>query len=144
MDVEYVIDVPFFPDERSVSREWVSGGSGDYAVRWQTVVADTLPHKSVAAGRVRFSPMTNPRSGARGTLMVHDQAVIPNTIFARLPFIRNKAIAVSREAAHAIVNQIEAERKGNRHLLDRQLARLRQALASQPDSARMGLEPKEE
>lgn len=136
-DVEYVIDVPIFPDEVSVSREQLSVASGDYTIRWETVISDSFPHKSVAAGRLLFSPMTNPRSGAHGTLMVHDQAVIPNTIFARLPFIRNKAIAVSRDAAHAIVVQVEGERKDNRRLLERQLAKLRLALASQPDSVHL-------
>lgn len=137
MDVQYVIDVPVFPDEVSVSREQLSVASGTYMIRWETLVSDSFPHKSVAAGRVLFSPMTNPRSGAQGTLMVHDQAVIPNTIFARLPFIRNKAIAVSRDAAHAIVVQVEGERKNNRRLLERQLAKLRQALAVQADSVHL-------
>jgi len=137
MDVQYVIDVPVFPDEVSVSREQLSFAAGNYLIRWETVVSDSFPHKSLAAGRVLFLPMTNPRSGAHGTLMVHDQAVIPNTIFARLPFIRNKAIAVSRAAAHAIVLQIEEERKDNRRLLDQQLTRLRQALASQADSVHL-------
>ena len=106
-DVQYVIDVPIYPDEQSVSRQQVSVTNGDYAVRWQTVVNDSDPPKSVTTGRALFSAMTNPQSGKKGTLMVHDQTVIPNSVFARVPYIRNKAIETSRDAAKAITRQIE-------------------------------------
>jgi hypothetical protein len=136
-DVQYVIDVPVYPDERSVSRQQVSTANGDYAVRWQTVVSDSAQRGSVTSGRASFAMMTNFRSGKAGTLMVHDQTVIPSSMFARVPYVRNKAIETSRDAAQAIARQIEKERSGDPRLLERQVVQLRQALAWRPDSAQL-------
>jgi hypothetical protein len=136
-DVQYVIDIPVFPDEQSVSRQQVSTMNGVYAVRWQTVVDDSDPPKSVTAGRASFAAMATPRSGKKGTLMVHDQTVLPNSVFARIPFIRKKAIEMSRDAAKAITRQVEMERSGDSRLLERQVALLREALASRPDSVHL-------
>lgn len=132
-DVEYVIDIPVYPDEQSVSRQELSVTGGVYVIRWQTLIADSAAHGSVTTGRAWFSAMVNPRSGVRGTLMVHDQLVVPNSMFAGIPFIRNKAIGTGREIARSIVRQVELERKSDPRLLERQVARLRQALASRPD-----------
>lgn len=136
-DVQYVIDVPVYPDERSVSRQQVSTANGDYAIRWQTVVSDSAQGGSVTSGRASFATMTNSRSGKTGTLMVHDQTVVPSSMFARVPYVRNKAIEASRDVAQAIARQIEKERSGDPRLLERQVVQLRQALALRPDSAQL-------
>ena len=136
-DVEYVIDIPIYPDERSVSRQQLSVAGGVYAIRWHTLISDSLPHGSLTAGRAWFSAMMNPRSGAQGTVMIHYQLVVPNSIFARIPYVRNKAIGASKDIARAIVRQVELERKSDPRLLERQMTRLRQALASRPDSGQL-------
>jgi hypothetical protein len=69
--------------------------------------------------------------------MVHDQTVLPNSVFARIPFIRKKAIETSRDAAKPITRQVEMERSGDSRLLERQVALLREALASPPDSVHL-------
>ena len=61
-DVEYVVRIPVFPNERSVSRQRVSRDSGEYVVRWQTVVADSTIKQSMTVGRATFVPMANSRS----------------------------------------------------------------------------------
>jgi hypothetical protein len=136
-DVEYIIDIPVFADEKSVSRQRVSADNGEFRVQWHTVTSDTQPKGSVTTGLATFVPMKNGRSGRSGTLMVHDQTVIPASVFAKVPYVRNKAVASSRDAAKAIARQVERERAGNRDLLSTQIARLRQTLASGPDSGKV-------
>jgi hypothetical protein len=137
-DVEYVIDIPVFADERSVSRQQVVFEMGEYQVRWHTVVADTGPKGSVTRGQATFILMKNGRSGHVGTLMTHDQSVVPASVFAKVPLVRNKAVESSKDAARAIARQVERERAEKRDLLAKQVARLRQALlASRPDSAKL-------
>jgi hypothetical protein len=136
-DVEYVIDVPIYPDEHSVSRQTLTATSGEYAIRWQTVVSDSDPPKSITSGRASFQPLTNARSGRAGTLMVHDQSVVPSSMLARVSFVRNKAIQTSRDIALAIGRQVELERAKDPTRLQAQITRLRKALASAPDSGKL-------
>lgn len=107
-DVEYVVSIPIFPDERSVSRQHVARSGDEYRVEWRTVVAPATKG-SVTTGSATFRPMTNPRTGKTGTLMIHDQAVVPASMFARVPMVRNKAVETSREVAAAIARQVEKE-----------------------------------
>jgi hypothetical protein len=107
-DVEYVVSIPIFPDERSVSRQHVARSGDEYRVEWHTVV-DPATKGSVTTGSATFRPMTNPRTGKTGTLMIHDQAVVPASMFARVPMVRNKAVETSREVAAAIARQVEKE-----------------------------------
>jgi len=135
-DVQYVIEVPLFSAERSVSREHLSTVEGGFVIRWHTEVGDADRPSSVARGQASFVAMTNSRSGKKGTLMVYDQSVVPGSIFARVPYVRNKAIEAGRELARAIGRQVESERTGDPRLLARQVARLRVALQAAPDSSR--------
>jgi hypothetical protein len=107
-DVEYVVSIPIFPDERSVSRQHVARSGDEYRVEWHTVV-DSATKGSVTTGSATFRPMTNPRTGKTGTLMIHDQSVVPASMFARVPMVRNKAVETSREVAAAIAKQLEKE-----------------------------------
>lgn len=140
-DVEYVIDVPIYPDEHSVSRQTLAAANGEYTIGWQTVVSDSGAPKSLTKGRASFSALTNSRSGRPGTLMIHDQAVAPSSILARVSFVRNKAIQTSREIAAAIAHQVESERSSDPTRLRAQVSRLRQALASRPDSGKVTYRP---
>jgi hypothetical protein len=107
-DVEYVVSIPVFPDERSVSRQRVLATGDEYRVEWHTVVDSAAPG-SVTKGSAIFRPMTNARTGRAGTLMIHDQSVVPASMFARVPMVRNKAVDASRDAASAIRKQVEKE-----------------------------------
>jgi len=107
-DVEYVVSIPIFPDERSVSRQHVVKSGDEYRVEWHTV-ADSAAKGSVTTGSATFRPMTNRRTGKTGTLMIHDQSVVPASMFARVPMVRKKAVETSREVAAAIGKQVEKE-----------------------------------
>jgi hypothetical protein len=124
VDVEYVVDIPLFSDERSISRQRVVVSGGDYRVVWNTVPDPQAPG-SITAGSATFIPMANPRTGRAGTLMIHAQLVEPASMFARAPFVKGKAIEASREAAVAIRRQIEREIAGDSLRLRGQLARMR-------------------
>ena len=73
--------------------------------------------------------------------MIHDQSVTPSSVFAKVPLVRNKAIATSRDAAAAIAHQVETEERSSRDLLARQLIRLRGALAARVDSGKLTPNP---
>lgn len=124
VDVEYVIDIPLYPDERSVSRQRVLAWGGEYRVMWKTVV-DSQTKGSVTTGVATFRPMVNPRTSRPGTLMIYDQHVVPSSAFAKVSFVRNKAIEASRDAASAIRRQVEREVTSDRARLNGQLTRLR-------------------
>jgi hypothetical protein len=122
-DVEYVISIPIYPDERSVSRQRVVVNGGEYRVEWHTVV-DSASRGSVTKGSATFRPMTNPKTGKVGTLMIHDQSVVPASMFARVPMVRNKAIDASRDAVAAVRQQVEHEVAKEPAKLRAQIARM--------------------
>ena len=122
-DVEYVISIPIYPDERSVSRERVSIAGAEYHVEWHTLV-DSASKGSVTKGHATFRPMTNSRTGRSGTLMIHDQSVVPASMFARVPMVRSRAIEASRQTAEAVRKQVEHEVAKEPVKLQGQIARM--------------------
>ena len=126
-DVEYVVSIPIYPDERSVSRQRVVTSGDEYRVEWFTVV-DSTRKGSVTIGSATFRPMVNKLTGKTGTLLIHDQTVEPASMFARVPMVRNKAIEASRDAASAIRQQVERERSSDVTKLEAQLKRLRSSV----------------
>ena len=123
-DVQYVISIPIYPDEHSVSRQRVVANGSEFRVEWHTVV-DSTNKGSITKGSATFRPMTNPKTGRAGTLMIHDQSVVPASMFARVPMVRNKAIDASRDAAAAIRKQVEHEVTKEPSKLQAQIARMR-------------------
>jgi hypothetical protein len=123
-DVEYVVSIPIYPDERSVSRQRVTQSGAEFRIEWHTVV-DSTTKGSVTKGSATFRAMTNSRSGKTGTLMIHDQSVVPASMFARVPMVRNRAIETSRQTAGAIRKQVEQELTREPSLLQAQVARMR-------------------
>jgi hypothetical protein len=123
-DVEYVVSIPIFPNERSVSRQRVVVSGDAYRVEWFTVV-DSVKKGSITTGSATFRPMTNKRTGKAGTLMIHDQMVEPASVFARVPMVRNRAIEASRDVAAAIRKQVERERASDAKRLEAQVKKLR-------------------
>jgi hypothetical protein len=136
-DVEYVIDIPVFADEKSVSRQRVRSTGSGYTIEWHTVVSDSQAPGSITTGAATFIDMTGGRPEQSGTLMVHDQMVVPSSVFAKIPYVRNKGIESSQAAALAIAHQVEQERKHKPELLARQMAHLRAALALAADSGKV-------
>jgi hypothetical protein len=126
-DVQYVFSIPIYPDEHSVSRQRVVVNGAEYRVEWHTVV-DSATKGSVTKGSATFRPMTNPRTGKAGTLMIHDQSVVPASMFARVPMVRNKAVEASRDAAAAIRKQVEHEVAKEPAKLQAQIARMRSGI----------------
>lgn len=122
-DVEYVISIPVYPDERSVSRQRVVMNGAEYRVEWHTVV-DSTNKGSVTKGSATFRAMTHPKTGKVGTLMIHDQSVVPASMFARVPMVRSKAIAASRDAVSAVRKQVEREVTKEPAKLQAQIARM--------------------
>ena len=120
-DVEFVISIPIYPDERSVSRERVSQQGDEYRVEWHTVV-DSTTKGSITKGLATFRPMVNKRTGKTGTLMIHDQTVTPASMFAKVPMVKNKGIEASRDVAKAIANQVEKEVSSDPARLKAQIA----------------------
>lgn len=127
-DVQYVFSIPIYPDEHSVSRQRVVVSGPEYRVEWHTVV-DSTKKGSVTTGSATFRAMTNPKTGKPGTVMIHDQSVVPASMFARVPMVRNKAIEASRDAAAAIRMQVEHEVTKDPAKLGAQLARMRAGIA---------------
>lgn len=126
-DVQYVVSIPIYPDERSVSRQRVVVNGAEYRVEWHTVV-DSTSKGSVTRGSATFRPYTNQRTGSVGTLMIHDQTVVPASMFARVPMVRGKAIEASRDAAASIRKQVEHEVTRDAERLRAQLAAMRALL----------------
>jgi hypothetical protein len=134
-DVEYVVSIPVYADERSVSRQRVVAKGEEYRVEWFTVV-DSLKKGTVTVGSATFRVMTNRRTGKTGTLMIHDQTVQPASMFARVPLVRNKAIEASRDAAAAIRKQVERERTSDLPRMEAQLRSLRSMVVRDTSSTR--------
>lgn len=133
IDVEYVVDIPLYADERSVSRQRVITSGSEYRVTWKTVPDPAHP-ASITTGTATFRPMHNARTGRDGTLMIHDQLVVPSSVFAKVPFVRNKGIEASRDIAAAIRRQVEREVASEPARVRDQVARMR-AMAVHADSA---------
>ena len=138
-EVDYTLSVPIVADEHYTVRARLStyNGGVSYKTEWTLVRATST---KATEGNVRFEPHRNVRSQRDGTLMAYCNLVTPGSRLAKLSFIRSKAMAQVREAAEAIVAEVERERAGNRALLDAELRALRSALpvelphAEGPDS----------
>ena len=127
-EVDYTLRVPIVADEHSTVRDRLStySGGASYKIEWTLVRATST---KATEGSVRFEPHRD------GTLMAYCNLVTPGARLAGLGFVKSRAMAQVREAARAIVTEVERERAGNRALLDAELRTLRSALgAEQPGS----------
>jgi hypothetical protein len=127
-EVDYALRVPLAPDERYTVRDRLSiaDDGQSYLVTWTLVRASST---RATDGSVRFERYQNERLQRAGTLMVYSNFVTPGSLLARVPFVRGKAMAQMRDTAGAIAAQVERERAGDRALLERQVALLRQRQA---------------
>jgi hypothetical protein len=127
VEVDYVLDVPMFADERYTVRNRVSTyeGGDSYRVEWALVRASST---KATTGHVRFEPHLDAGRGEPGTVMAYSNSVTPGSGLARVGFIKARAMRQMRETASAIVTRVEAERAADPALLSRQIDALRAAL----------------
>jgi hypothetical protein len=129
-EVDYTLSVPIVADEHYTVRDHLStyNGGASYKIDWTLVRATST---KATEGSVRFEPRRSDKTLREGTLMAYCNLVTPGSRLAKLSFIRSKAMAQVREAAGAIVVEVERERAANRALLDAEIRTLRSALLAQ-------------
>lgn len=128
VDVEQVLGIPVFADERYTVRNTIGvpDSGGIYRVDWTLVRASST---KATVGGVRFEPYRNEQVGAEGTLVVYENFVTPGSRLAGIGFVKRRGLSQMRETVAAFVKQLAAERTRDPELLQRQLAALRAALA---------------
>lgn len=125
-EVDYVLEVPLYPDEDYTVRDSLStlrDGSG-YRVDWVKVRARSTRE---IVGSAVFEPYRNARTGREGTLVTYVNLVTPGQYLAG-PFKR-RALKQVRETVVALAREVERERATEPALLAAQLAALAAALA---------------
>ena len=125
-EVDYTLRVPIVADEHYTVRDRLStyNVGASYKIEWTLVRATST---KATEGSVRFEPHRRQRPQHDGTLMAYCNLVTPGGRLAGLGFIRSRAMAQVREAAQAIVAEVERERADDRALLDAELVTLRSA-----------------
>ena len=126
-EVDYTLAVPVLPDEHYTVRDSVSadGAGGGYRVDWVLLRASST---KATVGNARFVPHRNERTGRDGTLFIYTNFVTPGSRLAGLGFVKARALRQMRETVSAVVRQVEAERRADPALLQRQVAELRAAV----------------
>jgi hypothetical protein len=131
-EVEYTLDVPIFPDEdytvRDRLRRYAVGAdtyAAAYRVDWTLVRASSTRS---TVGNVRFEPYRHPRSGQPATLMAYDNFVVPGSSLAGVGIVRRQAMRQVQATAESIALEVERQRRTDPAALQRNVARLREAL----------------
>ena len=125
-EVDYVLEVPVFPDESYTVRDSISSdSSGSYRVDWRMVRARST---KAIVGSALFRPHRNSRSGIDGTLLTYDNLVIPGQALAGP--LKGRALKQVRETVVALVGAIERARRADPELVAAQARALRDALAA--------------
>ncbi len=126
VEVDYTLAVPVVADEHYTLRDQLSAGAdGSYRVVWSLVRATST---KATDGSVRFEPYRDSLPERERTLMAHCNLVTPGSRLARLPFVRSRAFAQLRDAARAIVTEIERVRTRDPALLAARLRVLHAAI----------------
>jgi hypothetical protein len=118
-EVEFHLKMPFFlPEEVYVSRVEVTRSStGGYEISWNV-------SQLIYAKTCRGSVLIEPHDGK--TLLISKNSVIPKGELAG--FLRFPAVLRQKESVHALVRQIQLEKKQHPNLLAKQQEALAQAL----------------
>jgi hypothetical protein len=127
-EVDYVLEVPIFPDEDYTVRDSLSSSDdgASYRVDWVKVRARSTKE---IVGTARFEPYRNGATAADGALITYVNLVRPGQRLAGP--LKGRALKQVRETVTALARQIEAERKDEPGLLATQMADLATALAAQ-------------
>ena len=126
-EVDYLLDVPLFPDEAYTVRDSISvtdNGAG-YCVDWVMVRARST---RAIRGSARFQPYRNSRSGVDGTLITYENLVTPGQAFAGP--LKGRALAQVRQTVTSLVAEIERVRRDQPALLASQTEALLRAVGS--------------
>jgi hypothetical protein len=128
-EVDYVLRIPLFADERYTVRDQLSSydDGTSYEVRWTLVRASSTRGSE---GNLRFEPYQNERLQRQGTLMSYYNFITPGSRLAGIGFIKRKGLQQLRDTAHAIVRQVQSARARDPALFQKQLAALRAAMGS--------------
>ena len=127
-EVDYTLAVPILADEHYTLRDELNAGAdGSYRVVWTLLRASST---KAIDGSARFEPYPDSLPGRERTLMAYCNFVTPGSRLARLEFIRSRALAQLRDAARAIVAEIERVRMREPALLAARLRVLHAAIGA--------------
>lgn len=123
-EVDFVVEVPVFPNEEYTVRDHISlDSAGVYRVDWMLVRASSTKG---TVGHALFSGYLNGRTGKKGTLLEYHNFVTPGSRLAGVGFVRTRAIRQMGSTVRAVARQVESEREGPEML--RRLTTLRAAV----------------
>ncbi len=128
-EVDYVLEVPIFPDEDYTVRDSLSSSDDGASYRLDWVMVRARSTKEIV-GSARFEPYRNGATAADGALITYVNLVRPGQRLAGP--LKGRALKQVRETVTALARQIEAERKHEPGLLAAQMAALASALAPPP------------
>lgn len=107
-EVDFGLEVPFYPDEEYTVRDRISlDSAGVYRVDWTLVRASSTKG---TVGHARFSTYRNQHTGRTGTLMEYFNFVTPGSRFAGIGFVRTRAMKQVGATVRALARQVEKER----------------------------------
>jgi len=116
-EVDYVVDVPVFPDEAyTVRNELSSGAGGMLNVKWQVLHATSILE---SRGSLRVEPF------GENALLCYTNLVKPSSRAAG--FLKGIAMGQMKDTVTALVSRV-MERKGDPSALAPEMARLEAAL----------------
>jgi len=123
LEVDYEVKVPILADEAYTARNELRAiHGGGFHVSW--ILLRALQTKG-AEGNLRIEP-----HGERDSVIRYTNLVTPGTGMAKV--LKTLALARMQKTVQAIVRKVESQKKNHPRDLARQVAALRQALASHP------------
>jgi hypothetical protein len=118
LEVDYEVDVPVLADEAYTAKNSLSADpDGSYCVTWNLVRA--LQTKA-SEGNLRIEPIPG------GSVIRYTNLVTPGSAMAGL--LRKIAIQQMRDTVHAIVRQVESQKRDHPKALEQEIEDLRSAL----------------
>ena len=124
-EVDYILDVPLFPDEWYTVRDSISRGDdgASYRIDWRMVRARST--RSIV-GSAHFQPYRTEGSRIDGTLLTYDNLVVPGQALAGA--LKGRALNQVRETVAALVAEIERVRREEPERMEEQARALRGAI----------------
>jgi hypothetical protein len=122
LEVDYEVDVPILSDEAYTARNELSAiHGGGFHVSW--ILLRALQTKG-AEGNLRIEP-----HGDYDSVIRYTNLVTPSSGMAKV--LKTLALARMRKTVESIAREVESQKKNHPRELARQVAALREALASQ-------------
>ena len=123
LDVDYGIDIPlFFPDEFYTARNSLTAdGDGSYCVSW--VLLRAIQTKA-SEGSLRIEGFQD------GAAIRYTNLATPGSAIA--PLLKLLAVEQLKDTVHAIVRQVEKQKRENPEALKQEVSSLQEALKKEP------------